>query len=62
MFDALSFMSSYELAPVGHQKLIMEASQVQIGRSNYNMPSCMSEYRFDIKNNIWPHGSQKEVC
>ena len=26
--------------------MILEAGQVLIGRSNFNMPSCMSKYRF----------------
>ena len=26
--------------------MILEASQVQIGRSHLGMPSCMSKYRF----------------
>ena len=40
-------MSKKCLAPGGCWRLILKASQVQIKRSQFDRPSCMSKYRFD---------------
>ena len=46
IFSLMEATEATLILPGGLQQLILEADKVQIWRSNYNMPSYKSKYRF----------------